>query len=238
MLGPVGTPTEPSLPVRMPSWHLAYDTHAERGMSYGMLLWRHELPLSCFKEMAKVLAGIYLKAGRLAPEARYRMGVCCLALQAPQAAHGQWTLLRHCYPSARHWTQLAAQGQARLPQADRRDPPLMAGLTGAKTLSQLIQPPQTSFGQRFRVAEELFQAGLRQDDQCLLEYWKAMTVTDPSQKKNRAIRPLAEFKAGLCCRQSGREEAARRHFTAVLTNYPKHAAARLAAAALKREGER
>lgn len=236
MQGPVGDSRLASTPVAMPQWQSAYETHPERAMSYGMQLWRHQMPLFCFKEMAKILSGVYGKPGQLAPMARYRMGVCCIAMGKPQAAHSQWTLLRRCYPDSKRWVNLARRAQAKLPKAQRVDLPFVAKYATAQAIQQLKKAPKASFAQRLKGADELFDAEIFEGDQCLLEYWKAMTVTDPSQEKNKKIRPLAEFKAGTCCRKSGRESAARRHFQAVVDKYPGHPAARMARAALAKAG--
>ncbi len=220
--------------VPMPPWKPAYETHVARGMTYGMSLWRHHLPLYCFKEMTKVLEGIYQKPGKLAPMARYRMGICCLALDKPEAAHSEWTLLQRCYPDAKRWANMAREGQAKLPPKHHKDMPFVAKFATPEAIKDLKQPPKSSFGKRFKGAEEFFNIGLFEDDTCLLEYWKVMTVTDPSQEKNKKIRPMAEFKAGLVCRKVGREEAARRHFENVAGKYPDHKASKLAAKALSK----
>ena len=222
--------------VEMPPWHPQYDTHTQRAMSYGMELWRHQMTLYCFKEMAKILSGVYGEPGEMAPMARYRMGVACLALDRPEAAHSQWSLLQRCYSENEFWIGMAHEAQAAIKPEQRKDLPFVQKYKTAKAVEDLKQPPKTSFGKRFRGAEELFNAGLFDDDQCLLEYWKVMTVTDPSQKRNREIRPIAQYKAGLCCRATGRESAARRHFMNVVEKYPEHQAAKMAAAALA-EGE-
>ncbi len=47
-----------------------------------------------------------------------------------------------------------------------------------------------------------------------------LSVTDPSQKKNKPFKPMAQFKAGLCLLKTGRPEAARNHFKRVVELYP------------------
>ncbi len=233
-----GAVSEPAseVAVPMPPWEPAYETHAQRGMSYGMALWEHHLPLHCFKEMGKIISGIYGKPAELAAMARYRMGVCCVALDKPQAAYSQWTMLKRCYPGATRWVKMTAEAQAKLPPEARRDLPFVGKLSTDAAIAELKKPPKSSFGKRFRLAEEMFNVDLLEGDSCLLEYWKVMTVTDPSQEKNKQIRPMAEYKAGLVCRKSGREEAARRHLQNVVDKYPRHKAAGLAARALAKGG--
>lgn len=226
----------PATSVDMPPWEPAYMTHGERGMTYGMMLWEHDLPLYCFKEMVKTLHGIYKKPGPLWAMARYRAGVCCLALGKPEAAHSQWTLLQRCWPTSR-WVKRASEAKGTLPDDRRRDLPFVAKYATPEAIEDLKKPAKGGWVKRYRMAEEFLGAGVLEGDQCLLEYWKVMTVTDPSQEKNVEYRPKAELKCGVVLRQAGREDAARRHFERVLSKHPDSEAANAARAALEKGGE-
>ncbi len=78
--------------VSVPEWTYAYDTDQQRGMSYGMALFEHHMPLYALKEMVKISQGIYKKPGKMLPEARFKAGVCCLAMGKAEAAAMQWQM--------------------------------------------------------------------------------------------------------------------------------------------------
>lgn len=216
----------------MPKWQMAYATNLERGMSYGMVLWHHEMPLYCLKEMLKIATGIYGKPGKLGAMAKFRAGVCCMALGKPKGAMQQWSACVAKWPNS-PWASKAGAALAGLP------PQIRAARGTQKPdpawAAELAEVPMGGWLKRFRVAEQMFKAGVFEEDQALLEYWKAMTVTDPSQDKNRKLRPLAEFRAGQCCRRVHREEAAREHFTNVVERFPQSRAAQMARQALRQE---
>lgn len=211
------------LPVEFPPIPQAYDTHLQRGMAYGGLLWEHRMPLYCLKEMLKVSHGVYGPPGPAAAEARYRAGICCLALQRPEAAVLQLRVCRQKWPDS-PWARRADVALATL---SAQPDPLGAAVvaTMSAPLPELPAPAKGSPGQRFNVAEELFAMDVLDDDQCLLEYLKVVSVTDPSGKRNARFKPRAELMAGLCLHKRGRGDAARGHFERVIKLAPesKHA---------------
>ncbi len=207
--------------VESPPWELSYDTYQQRGMSYGMMLAGHDLPLYAFKEMMKISHGVYGKPGKLAAQARYRAGLFCKKMGSQTAAGMQWMMCQAYWPESK-WGKLATTALERLAvpgnQNSAERPRLRVLLSGPAPLQ--LKPAKTSPHKRFNIAEEFYRAGLFADDQCLLEYMKVLTVTDPSGKKNAPFMAEAEFKVGMCLLKTNRPEPARRHFNRVLALYP------------------
>ncbi len=207
--------------VESPPWEFSHDTHQQRGMSYGMMLAGHDLPLYAFKEMMKLSHGVYGKPGKLAAEARYRAGLFCKKMGSQTAAGMQWMMCRAYWPESKcgkpavtALERLAHPGN----QNSAERPRLQVLLSGPAP--RQLKPARTSPHKRFNIAEEFYRAGLFADDQCLLEYMKVLTVTDPSGKQRAPFMAEAEFKAGMCLLKVNRPEPARKHFERVLELYP------------------
>jgi len=231
------TAKSPPLAVPMPKWDYGYETNQQRGMSYGMMLFEHHMPLYALKEMFKICHGIYKKPGPLLPQARFRAGVCCLALGKPLAAARQWQMCRAYWPDS-PW---AAKAQVALDKIVA--PGVLPAAQRVAVLEALRQPPlpvlspdKNSPQQRFHVAEELFRIGILDDDQCYQEYMKVLSVTDPGQKKNKPFKPMAELRAGQCLLKTGRPQAAGDHFSRVVKLYPDTPAAAKARQLLAKGG--
>ncbi len=207
-----------ALAVDFPPIPQVYETHLQRGMAYGGLLWEHGMPLYCLKEMLKVSQGIYGDPGPVMAETRYRAGVCCLAMQRPRAAVLQFRVCRRMWPVS-PWAHRAELALATL---SAQPDPLGAAVAAAMTepVPDVPAPGKGSPQQRFNLAEELYAMDALDDDQCLLEYLKVVSVTDPSGKRNAKLKPGAEFKAGLCLQRTGRGDAARDHFERVIALAP------------------
>jgi hypothetical protein len=150
----------------MPAWTECFATHGERAMTYGMRLYEHRLPLFAYKEMGKILSGIYGKH-ELGGRARYCAGIACAAFGNPAAAAYQWrTCLRDMAGTPwakRSAERLAKAGQEPVPQPGQSPGKLSKG--GA--------------GMRFRLAEEFYRAGVHEEGQVILEYLKVLTVARP-----------------------------------------------------------
>ena len=224
---------QPRLAVPMPPWTPAYDTWPERGMTYGMALWEHHLPLFTFKEMMKLLHGVYQKPGKLAPIARYRAGVCCLACDRPESAALQWRMCAAHYPETK-WAKQAQRAIATLKAAPDFAEAVERAM--ARPLPPQTKPAKGSPGKRFGIAEELFHAELFEADQCLLEYLKVVSVTDPAQEKNRPFKPRAELRMAQVLKKTGRPEAARAHLKLIVEEYPESPRAEHARRMLAEEG--
>ncbi len=219
--------------VALPDWELKYDTNQQRGMSYGEMLHRHQMPLYAFKEMMKVSHNVYGEPGKLAAEACYRAGVFCKQMGKQTAAGVQWRICQAYWPESK-WAEMAGEALKRLAIPDNQNSverPAIRTLL-SQPAPPLLKPDKSSSQQRFHVAEELFRTGILADDQCLLEYMKALSVTDPSGKQSKPFKPIAEYQAGLCLLKVGRLEAARAHFQRVLELYPASPFAAKAAAML------
>lgn len=156
-------------PMAMPPWTESFATAAERGMTYGMRLHAHHLPLFTTKEMLKLICGIYGKHS-LGGETRFRAGVACQELGNLDAAVRQW---RSCLRDAPDSPWAEASRQA-LVACGREAIPLPG---------QTPPPAKGSLGQRFRLAEELNGAGLTDEGQPILEYLKVLTVARPPAGK-------------------------------------------------------
>ncbi len=207
--------------VALPDWELKYDTNQQRGMSYGEMLYRHRMPLYAFKEMMKISHNVYGKPGKLAPEARYRAGVFCKRMGKQAAAGMQWKMCQAYWPETR-WAKMAGEALQRLAVPGNQNTAERPGIRAllAEPPLPLLKPDKTSPQKRFHIAEEFFCAGVFADDQCLLEYMKVLSVTDPSGKKNERFKPIAEYQAGLCLLKVGRSDAAKGHFQRVVELYP------------------
>ncbi len=225
---PGGSTENAALLVPMPRWTPKYDTQQERCMTYGWFLWQHRLPLFNFKEMIKLLCGIYGPPGKWAAEARFRAGVCCLALGHPGAAIREWRMVEQYYPQS-PWSVRARQARNKLATA-KWPPKIQKAVHGAlcEPVWERFKLGKSSPQKRMNGAEEFFRAKIFEGDQALLEYHKVMSVTDPSGRKNAKLKPKAELRAGQCLMKMGRPEAARKHFEIVLTQYADSPAARKA----------
>lgn len=184
-------------PSGMPPWTEAFATHPERGMTYGMRLHAHRLPLYTVKEMLKLQSGIYGQHP-FAGEARFRAGVACQEMSREDAAVRQWRAgLREAADSP--WSE---KSRAAL-LACGKEPVPLPGPTPPI--------PKGGPGQRFRLAEELFQAGLHDDGQAALEYFKVLTVARPPDRnltpESRAMLGRAAEHLAVSLRACGRSEA-------------------------------
>jgi ABC-type molybdate transport system substrate-binding protein len=150
----------------MPVWTECFGTHPDRAMTYGMRLYAHRLPLFTFKEMAKILSGIYGKH-KLGGRARLCAGVACDALGNEDAAAYQWQVCLHAAAST-HWADRAAKKLAQLGKQPVPQPRTAPG-----------KPAKGSAAKRFRLAEEFFRAGVHEQGQIVLEYLKVLTVARP-----------------------------------------------------------
>lgn len=206
-------PTDPdALPKRnavpMPEWTAAYDTHAERGMTYGMRLYEHRLPLFAFKEMIKLLSGVYGSHG-LRAEARFRAGVAAAAFGNSTAAARQWSLCRAHDPDSQ-WSKRAAQKLAALPaEALRR----------AGKPDQIAAAPKGSPATRLRIAEEFRKAHVLEDDQVIMEYLKVLTAARPKPGEGKKIVATAMLGLADSLAKTGRLAAAREQYTAVAAEF-------------------
>jgi ABC-type molybdate transport system substrate-binding protein len=189
--------TAVDLPV-MPPWTESFGTHGNRGMTYGMRLYQHHLPLFAYKEMAKLLSGIY-GAHALGGRARFCAGVACEAFGNQPAAVYQW---RSCLRDAGKspWAERARQALAQLGEEAKPLP----GKPPRK-------PAKSGAGKRFRLAEEFFQAGIHEQGQVILEYLKVLTVARPPLKslspEARTMLGKAADHLAACLVQAGKSEA-------------------------------
>lgn len=190
-------PATAPAPSAMPPWREALATHGERGMTYGMRLHAHGLPLYAAKEMLKLQAGIYGEHS-LAAEARFRAGVACREMGREEAAVRQWRLCLRDAPDS-PWAGAAREALLEIGQQP-------VPLPGAPP-----PVPKGGAGQRFRLAEELFQAGLHEDGQAALEYFKVLTVARPPDRnltpESRAMLGRATERLAASLLASGRSEA-------------------------------
>ena len=187
--------TEDTCPVNMPPWEPAYDTWPERGMSYGMALYEHRLPLFALKEMFKLIHDVY-KPKPPKPEARYRAGVCAWEAGHPRAAVLQWRLCGRDYAET-SWAKKSAKaidricGWPGLSPEDREE--VAAAVTAA--LPKISNRNKPSCWQRLSLGEEFLQVGILDEGQAALEYLKALTVTRASKGEyDERVVPIAEKK--------------------------------------------
>ncbi|MCK5806013.1 MAG: substrate-binding domain-containing protein [Lentisphaeria bacterium] len=204
----------------MPPWVEKYSTHGARSMTYGMRLYKHRMPLFAFKEMVKILSGVY-GAHKLGAEARYRAGVAARALGNPPAAAVQWKICRGMAPESR-WGKLSG---ARLAE----------GSAQATPVEPLGKPKKNPTGKRFQIAEEFRRAGVYEQDQIILEYLKVLTVARPGKPgKAKAILAAASYHLGECLERKGASAEALKQFGAVCEEFSDTKWAKLAAAAKQR----
>jgi len=182
----------------MPAWAECFDTHGDRAMTYGMRLYEHRLPLFAFKEMAKIVSGVYGKH-RLGARARYCAGVACAAFGNQDAAAYEWGVCSR-----------AAKGT---PWADRAVKRLKQGTSrpGPQPKSTPKKPAKGSTAKRFRVAEEFRQAGVHEQGQIILEYLKVLTVARPPlaslTPESRGMLGKAATHLSMCLIRAGRSAA-------------------------------
>ncbi|MBD3177495.1 MAG: hypothetical protein GF320_20180, partial [Armatimonadia bacterium] len=146
----------PELPagIAMPEWEPAYDTHWQRGMTFGMRLYETGYPRHALKEMMKLCAGVYGSDGD-AGEARYRGGVAAMACARPQAAARQWAMCHRLHPGS-PW---APRAQSAMEMLDLTEPEGLPDEDGPKKGSPNV---------RMAIAEDLFQSGFHADDENIL----------------------------------------------------------------------
>ncbi|MBU0610466.1 MAG: tetratricopeptide repeat protein, partial [Armatimonadetes bacterium] len=196
-------PAEPA--TRMPAWQPAYDTWPQRGMSYGLALYRHNLPRFAFKEMIKIIQGEY-GPNPLTARARYQAGLAALESGELEAAVLQWRLCRQDYPTS-PWS---ARSQASLDQL------VAAGRLPAQALKAplpaISHQNKPACRQRFNIAEEFFHAGFADDEETALEYLKTLTVTRASPGRyDETVVPAAEARLAQCLEERGHTERAAVH---------------------------
>jgi len=194
LLGEV-TPVQadPPCPAQMPPWEPEWDTWADRGMSYGMALYEHDLPLFAFKEMVKLLHGVYQKH-TLGPQARYRAGIAAWEAGHPRAGILQWRLC-----AAQHAQTLWGERSRLAIEAARRWPSL-TGDQAASVDAAIREPLPTvpkrnkpACWQRFSIAQEFLMVGVRDEGQAAMEFLKALTVTRASKGQyDESVVPKAE----------------------------------------------
>jgi len=196
---------QPPSQTSMPPWDPAYDTWPERGMTYGMALYEHGLPLFAFKEMIKLIHDEY-GPSKLKPQARYRAGVAALEFGRTGAAALQWRLCLHDYPDS-PWAQRSRSSLGELVAAGGLPQTALA-----VPLPKLSHKNKPACHERLNIAEEFFHAGLADDEETALEYMKALTVTRASPGGyDEAVVPKAELRLAQCLEQMGHVEAAARH---------------------------
>jgi ABC-type molybdate transport system substrate-binding protein/tetratricopeptide (TPR) repeat protein len=188
-------------PVEMPAWQPAYDTWPERGMTYGMALYEHRLPLFALKEMLKLIHDVY-KPSKLKAEARYRGGICAFEAGHPRAAILEWRICHRDYPD-NTWARQSAKAIERA----RAWPELSAEQTEqverslGTPLPSIPKPDKPSCWQRYNLGEELLQVEILDEGQAALEFLKALTVTHASKGKyDESVVDLAKkhLEAALC----------------------------------------
>jgi len=213
-------PAMPSAPERL-------DTHPLRGITYGMRLWEHHLPLFTFKEMVKVVSGVY---GPCSPdvraEARFRAGVALIAVKHPEAAVRQWKQCIAAAPESK-WAVLARERLASTPSSGADSPQradsarsVDAGRVRQAKKAESGKKSPGSFVVRFRVAEEFRKAGVYEGDQIVQEYLKVLTVARPPRGKGEEILAAAAFHLAEVLHHTGRDEPARTWLRRVLERYP------------------
>jgi hypothetical protein len=201
-------PATPEAGMPMPSRDEVFTTHADRGMTYGMRLFEHRLPLYCFKEMMKLRYGVY-GPHEFGPELGYRAGVACAALGNDAAAHRLWSAVAST-ESAGTWAQFAQDALSHcappMPVACRRTPEL--------------PPAKGPWMVRFRLAEAFRATGVFLDDQALLEYLKVCTVArPPDTPAGRQVLALAELGVADCLLAAGKNAAAKLRYDWVVSEY-------------------
>lgn len=189
----------------MPSWELAYETWPQRGMSYGMELYRHRLPRFAFKEMIKLIHDEY-GPNKLKAQARYRAGIAAVDLGEPKVAALQWRLCAHDH-AGDPWARRSQRALSELVSSGR----LSKDVT-SRPLPRIAQRKKPPCYERFAIAEEFFHAGMARDEETVLEYLKVLTVTRASPGGyDEAIVPRAQARLVQCLAQMGHLEAAQRH---------------------------
>ncbi len=186
-------------PVRMPPWEPAYDTWAERGMTYGMALYEHDLPVFAFKEMMKLLHGAY-KRNKLGPQARYRAGIAAWEIGHPRAGILQWRICGKKYPQS-PWSQRSRKAiEAALEWSELTEE------QGAEVEAAVVEPLRPVTGpnkpscwQRYNLGQEFLSVGILDDEQAALEFLKVVTVSRAAPGEyDESVVP----KANECLRRS------------------------------------
>ncbi len=179
----------------LPAWQPAYDTWPERGMTYGVALYEQGLPRFAFKEMVKLIQGEYGPTS-LKPRARYQAGLAALGFGRPGAAALEWRLCLRDYPNS-PWARRSEAALKALITAGQ--------LTKGGLANPLPAPPRKSkpnCRQRLNIANEFFDAGLIDDEETVLEYLKALTVTRASPGGyDQTVVPQAEARLAQCLRR-------------------------------------
>jgi len=189
----------------MPEWEPQYETWPQRGMTYGMALYRHHMPRFAFKEMVKLVHGEY-GASPLDAEARYRAGIAAAGTGTTKAAMLQWRVCVRDHPN----TPWAQQCRERIDELCASTPLARRSLNSP--LPKLASSCKLACHERLAIAEEFFHSGFTQDEETALEYLKALTVTRASPGGyDQAIVPRAEERLAQCLEEMGNDAAAQRH---------------------------
>jgi hypothetical protein len=162
-------------------------------MTYGMALYEHDLPLFTFKEMTKLMHGVY-KKHKLGPQARFRAGVAAWSAGHPRAAILQWRICgkqhaqtpwgersRQAIESTLSWPELSAEERSVVEAAI--DEPL----------PKVPKRNKPACWQRFSLGREFLMVGIRDEGQAAMEFMKALTVTRATKGKyDEKVVPQAE----------------------------------------------
>ncbi|MEA3403394.1 MAG: substrate-binding domain-containing protein [Armatimonadota bacterium] len=187
---------ESGCPVEMPPWQPTHDTWAERGMSYGMALYEHDLPLFTFKEMVKLLHGVYQRH-TLGPQARYRAGIAAWEVGHPRAGILQWRICQAQQPQS-PWAERsrnAIQAALQWPElTDEQRAEVEAAVS--EPIPAVPKRNKPACWQRYSLGREFLMVGVLDEGQAAMEFMKALTVTHASKSKyDESVVPKAE--AGL-----------------------------------------
>jgi hypothetical protein len=152
-------------------------------MTYGMALYEHDLPLFTFKEMIKLLHGVYKKHG-LGPQARFRAGIAAWDAGHPRAAVLQWRLCAKAHADT-PWGENARKAI----RTTLASPDLTAAQRSQveaamdEPLPKVPKRNKPPCWQRFSLGQEFLMVGIRDDGQAAMEFMKALTVTRATKGK-------------------------------------------------------
>ena len=225
--GEATTAAPATVVLAMPPWKDSYDTHAHRAMTYGMRLFEHGLYLFCFKEMMKIQSGIY-RTHDMAAQLRYRAGVACCNLGNLPAAASEWRICSRIGKG----TEWAALAEKQL-RSRCKDVPVPSAPRNPKAPAK-GKGPKGGAGKRFKLAEEFRRAGVTEQGQVIMEYWKVLTVARPPETpRTRPFLAMAELRLAECMRQAGLEQQAEDRLRDVVEHFSGTPAAKKAAALLR-----
>lgn len=188
-------------PVKMPPWQPSYDTWPERGMTYGMALYEHRLPVFALKEMFKLIHDVY-KPNDLKAQARYRAGICAWEVGYPRAAVLQWRMCQRDWPDS-PWAERSGAAIRRAQKWARVSAPRSEEIEGAIAhwLPKISRRDKPACWQRYSIGDEFLQVEILDEGQAALEFLKALTVTHASKGKyDESVADLAKkhLEAALC----------------------------------------